>query len=133
MQLATFLLVIILALTPAMAQVSRPDGTLATAGTDYDAAPTVQYVTPASADTISVTASRNTIVLINPSGTIAALTVNLPSSPLTGDIVTLSSSQIVTVLTVGNGTLVGTLTTLTVGGFARFCYSSTANKWFRIG
>lgn len=92
---------------------------------------TTQYATPVSTDSITIASGVN-VLLINPAGTIAALTVVLPASPINGQVCTITSSQIVTALTV-TGTIVGTLTTLALGGFASFCYSSTAAKWFRTG
>lgn len=92
-----------------------------------------QYTTPTAGATVTVTAGRNVTVLLNPAGTLATLTVALQGSPVDGDIVTIGTSQIITVLTVSGGTLVGTLTTLALGGYATFQYNSTATKWFRIG
>lgn len=73
-------------------------------------------------------------LLINPAGTLATLTVVLPSGSgmVDGKEISIASSQIVTALTV-TGTIVGTLTALAVGGFARFAYSVTSSKWFRTG
>lgn len=90
----------------------------------------VQYSTPATGATVTGDGSR--IIIINPAGTIATLTVVLPASPTEGQECILASSQIVTALTI-TGTITGTLTTLAAGGFARFVYSATAAKWFRAG
>jgi hypothetical protein len=106
---------------------------MATITIDERKVPATQYVTPSTGGTVNVDATGNVILLLNPSGTLATLTVNFPSNPTDGDIVTIATSQIITALTVGNGTIIGTLTTLILGGFARFIYNSTANKWFRIG
>lgn len=92
-----------------------------------------QYVTPSTGNTVAVNAGGNTTLLINPSGTLLALTVNFPSSPNDGDSVTLASSQIITTFTIGNGTVIGPLTTMAVGTFAKYQFNSTASKWFRIG
>lgn len=100
----------------------------------YDAALTkpfsVQYATPTTGQT--VTGDGSQIIIINPAGTLAALTVVLPASPTDGQQCVLATSQILTSLTI-TGTIVGTLTTLALGGFARFVYSATAAKWFRAG
>lgn len=91
---------------------------------------TVQYATPTTGQTVTGDGSR--IIIINPAGTLATLTVILPSSPVDGQECILAASQILTALTI-TGTIVGTLTTLALGGFARFVYSATAAKWFRAG
>jgi hypothetical protein len=91
----------------------------------------VQYNAPVTGASITINAST-TALLVNPAGTIAALTVVLPATPFNGQSVTVASSQIVTALTV-TGTIVGTLTTLALGGFARFVYSADASTWFRAG
>lgn len=95
--------------------------------------PVVQYTTPATGDTISVGTTGFIRLLINPAGSLLALTVSLPSTPTDGDILQMSSSQIVTGLTMSNGTIIGALTTLAVATFAQYTYSGTASKWFRSG
>lgn len=95
--------------------------------------PTKQYATPATAATINVGANAHTVLFVNPAGTIATLTINLPSNPVDLNRVEIGSSQIVTSLTIGNGTVVGTLTTIAAGGFATFVYSSNTSSWFRMG
>lgn len=93
----------------------------------------VQYSAPTTGSTITVGSSGHVKLLINPAGTLLALTVTLPASPQDGDIVSIGSSQIVTGLTMNGGTIIGGLTSLAVATFASFIFSSTANSWFRIG
>lgn len=92
---------------------------------------TTQYVQPTTGQTVTANVGVNAL-LIDPVGTLVALTVTLPPSPVEGQSFMIGCSQIITTLTI-TGTIVGTLTTLAVGGFARFCYSATASKWFRVG
>lgn len=91
----------------------------------------VQAVTPTTGQTI-VVAAGTTALLINPAGTLAALTVTLPASPVDGQTITIATSQIITALTV-NGTKVGALTTLALGGYAYYVYGADGAKWFRCG
>jgi hypothetical protein len=91
------------------------------------------YVTPTTGSTITLSQSRHQKLIINPSGTLLALTVALPSSPNDGDVVNIASSQIITTFTLSNATIVGALTTLAVATFASYMYSATASKWFRVG
>lgn len=95
--------------------------------------PTMQYATPATGGTVNVGVTGYTCLHIDPAGTLVALTVSLPSSPQDGDTVEISSSQIVTGLTMNNGTIIGALTTMAVGTFAAYRYSADATKWFRVG
>lgn len=91
-----------------------------------------QYVVATAGTSISVERAKETILMIDPAGTLATLTVVLPTAPENGDTVLITTSQILTALTL-TGTIVGTLTTLALGGFAKFQYSTRASKWFRVG
>lgn len=93
---------------------------------------TVQYAVPTTGQTV-VIAGGTTALLVDPAGTLAGLTITLPSAPVNGQEVYIASSQIITALTVNGGTIVGTLTTLGAAGFALFVYSANASKWFRCG
>lgn len=102
-----------------------------TRGTSPSNFGSTQYAQPTTGQT--VTANPGVAALfIDPAGTLATLTVVLPASPVEGQGFEMGSSQILTALTI-TGTIVGTLTTLALGGFARFRYSATASKWFRTG
>lgn len=94
-----------------------------------------QYVQPPSGDTINIDAST-TILVVEPSVTLATLIVNLPAVPARGNghKITVLTSQIVTALTLGAGagnTLLQAITTLAANGFFTFVYR--ANKWYRCG
>ena len=89
-----------------------------------------QYVTPTTGQSVTVNPDTD-ILLVDPAGTLATLTIVLPTGQ-DGKKVKIASAQILTALTV-TGTIVGTLTTLALAGFAEFVYSSTAAKWFRSG
>lgn len=90
-----------------------------------------QYSQPTTGQTVAANPGVQ-MLFIDPAGSLLALTVTLPDSPVDGQVFSMSSSQAITTLTI-TGTIVGTLTTMALGGFARFCYSSTATKWFRVG
>lgn len=94
---------------------------------------TMQYVTPTTGSTVTATAARNVMLLINPAGTLVALTLALNGSPLDGDIINLASSQVVTGFTMSGGTVIGPLTSLAVATFATYCYSASSSNWFRVG
>lgn len=92
----------------------------------------VQAVAPTTGNTV-VIGQGVTALLLNPTGTLSTLTVTLPSNPRDGQSLVIATSQIITTLTINGGTIVGTLTTLALGGNAYFVYGATAAKWFRCG
>lgn len=100
---------------------------------DQRQVPITQYTTPATGATLTANDGANLKLIINPAGTILALTLALNASPADGDILSFCSSQAVTGFTMTGGTIVGPLTTLAIGTFASYIYNGTATKWFRIG
>lgn len=98
------------------------------------AKPVQQFAAPLTGATV-VVATGDTWLLITPAGTLAALTVTLPADRTEGEIVRVTSSQILTSLTVGGaGTTVnGAPTTLAANGFFEMAYSATLNAWYRVG
>lgn len=91
--------------------------------------PQMQYAAPTTGQTVTAAAGVDRL-LIDPAGTLVALTVVLPASPVDGQLFIIATSQIITSLTI-TGTIIGSLSTLVLGGSARFIYSATAAKWFR--
>lgn len=89
---------------------------------------TVQYVQPVAAATV---AGASSVLVVDPAGTLATLTITFPVAPVDGQAFTISSTQIVTLLSFSGGTIVGAITALAVGGFAKFVYSSSSGKWHR--
>lgn len=93
----------------------------------------IQYATPILADTVAVLDNVNTLIL-EPAGTIASATVNLPSTNLfDGKKITLACTQIITTLTFGGGTIVNGLTAFTAGGVADYTYRAANGKWYKTG
>ncbi len=86
------------------------------------------YFTPATGGTVS--ASNNAMNIINPSGTLATLTINFPSSPANGDFIEITPKETITAVTFANGTLVKAVTTLTANGYYKFTYYSTNTSWY---
>lgn len=74
-----------------------------------------------------------TKLLINPAGTLVALTVTFPGSPQDMDLIEVSSTQAITTLTMNGGTIIGPLTTMAIGTFAQYIFNSDSSSWFRIG
>jgi len=84
--------------------------------------------TPATGGTVNLVANQYNI--INPSGTIATLTVNLPSSPNNNDVVYIKYTQAVTTVTYGNGTVVDGITTPSAGGLVVLTFDSGTSSWY---
>ena len=91
------------------------------------------YQTPLTGATITIP-NATSVEIINPTGTIATLTLNMPASPLDGQRMAVACGQTVTTLTMsGNGaTLLGGLTTCGAAGGGEWIYKSSNTTWFRI-
>jgi hypothetical protein len=91
------------------------------------------YFTPLTGTTIVLSSPIN---IVNPAGTIAALTIDLPASPIAGQMVTVSFTHIVTALTVATtdgSTITGTaVTAAAVGTTFSYIYDSNTNSWIPI-
>ncbi len=94
---------------------------------------TVSYNVPATGTTINLPNfdSMELIVFLNPASTLATLTINMPSAA-DGQKVSIMTSQVLTLLTLGGGTILSTLTTLGINAFATYAYSATSAIWFRL-
>lgn len=84
--------------------------------------------TPATGGTVNLVVNKYNIV--NPSGTIATLTVNLPSSPHDNDVVYIKYTQSVTTVTYGNGTVADGITSPVAGGMVTLVYDSGTSTWY---
>lgn len=100
---------------------------------DSRTVPTIQYATPSTGATVTIGSTGSTRLLINPAGSLLALTIAFPGTPSDGDIVQMGSSQAITTVTMSNGTVIGPLTTMAIGTFASYIYNATTTSWFRIG
>lgn len=94
--------------------------------------PVKQYVAPVTGATVLVNANGFVRLVINPAGSLLALTVTLPANPTDGDTVVLGSTQAVTTLTMNGGTIIGGLSTLAIGSTATFVYNSDATEWVKM-
>lgn len=87
--------------------------------------------TPASGGTVNL-ATTNRRTLINPAGTLATLTVNMPSTPANGQLQSFSFTHIITALTVsGNGnTILAAPTSAAVGNSFTFIFDLGTTTWY---
>jgi hypothetical protein len=84
--------------------------------------------TPTTGGTVALVNGQYNI--INPAGTLATLTVNLPSSPADRDVVYIKFTQIVTTVTYGNGTIVDGIVSPAAGGLVVLTYDSGTTSWY---
>lgn len=84
--------------------------------------------TPTTGGTISLV--NNQYNIINPTGSLVTLTVNLPSSPANNDVVYIKYTQAITTVTYANGTVVDGITAPTAGGLTVLTYDSATTSWY---
>ncbi len=94
--------------------------------------PDKTVVTPTTGSTVTIpTSSKLVIQYIINTGTLAALTINLPAAPTDGQEVHLISVGAITSLTVsGNGQTLNTTTTSLIASSKTFFVFDTINGWF---
>ncbi len=84
--------------------------------------------TPSTGGTVNLVTGQYNI--INPSGALATLTVNLPSSPLNNDVVYIKYTQTITAVTYGNGTVVDGITAPSAGGLVVLTFDTGTTSWY---
>jgi hypothetical protein len=88
-------------------------------------------LTPTSGSTVTL-ATSNRRTILHPSGTLATLTIDMPASPVSGQLQTVTTTQTITALTVsGNGnSIAGAPTTLTASSAPSFTMIFIAGTWY---
>lgn len=84
--------------------------------------------TPTTGQTVTLVGSNRNI--INPAGTIAALTITLPSSPINNAEATMRFTQAVTAITWAGGTVVGGSSGAAAGATITLTYDSATTSWY---
>lgn len=87
---------------------------------------------PTTGGTVVMNAAE-TLRILTPAGTLATLTVTLPSSPANDQISGVSTTQIITALTVnapGGATVAAPPTTLPLGGSFNMIYNESNTTWY---
>lgn len=92
------------------------------------------YTQPATGFTYTVPNNKTT-ALLDPAGTLATGTINMPTAPIDGQILTVACSQVITALTMatGTGSLLGGLSSMSLNGFACYQYKLSNTTWYRVG
>lgn len=86
---------------------------------------------PLTGTTISPTSACG-LAVVDPAGTLAALTIDFPTGPAEGQFFNVFTTQTLTAVTWGNGTAVGAPTTLAANASVSFQFSTATGKWYRI-
>lgn len=84
--------------------------------------------TPTTGQTITLINGQYNIV--NPAGTIAALTINLPSSPANNDTVYIKFTKIVSAVTYASGTVVDGIASPVAGSLVVLVFDSGTSSWY---
>jgi len=84
--------------------------------------------TPTTGSTVTLV--NNQYNIINPSGALLALTINLPSSPVDKDEVRIKFTQTISTVTYANGTVVDGITAPTAGGLTILVFDSSTSSWY---
>lgn len=93
-----------------------------------------QYATPVAGASIVIT-NDPAFLILEPSATLATLTVTLPSTPSDGQVVRIATTAAVTALTLrgATGQTVKTaVTTLAAGAAVTFLYRSANSSWYKV-
>lgn len=99
---------------------------------------TYTYSTPLTGTTVTMagTTMGTFYAVINPAGTLATLTVQLPGCTvgLDGSVAIFGSDQAITALTVttGSGSVVGAGSSLSLGAGELFLCRGSATTWYRL-
>lgn len=97
--------------------------------------PKTTATTPTTGSTVNIQAAQWRVHYFELVGTIAALTINMPASPVEGQRVTLYFKEEVTSITHGGGgeNLEGALTTAAAGLAKTWIFNTSTSTWIPIG
>jgi hypothetical protein len=97
-------------------------------------APSIQLETPSTGGTVTATAGKKNHTVMVDTVLLAALTINLPATPVDGQICRFVSVGGITALTLaapGGASIVGTITTLVALVGTTFQYNTSNTTWYR--
>lgn len=93
----------------------------------------LQYTT-ATTGTVTINDMQQNVQLIHDAGTTLTLTIAFPATPFNGMIVSISSTNGITTLslTATVGSIINGVGTMTTGGNAKYQYLTAQTKWYKI-
>lgn len=83
---------------------------------------------PTTGQTINLV--KNKYNIVNPAGTLLALTLNLPSGVVNNDILYIKFTQNVSTVSYTGGTVADPITAPTVGGLIVLVYDNATSTWY---
>lgn len=87
-----------------------------------------QVFTPTTGNTVNLVGNQYNI--INPVGTLLALTLNLPSSPNNNDFCFIKFTQNITTVTYSGGSIADSIVSPVAGGLLMLVYDLVTTKWY---
>jgi hypothetical protein len=113
-----------------LSNLAVPSGTLTVAGVFNTS---INYQAPTSGATITMTVATGMYLILNPAGTLATLTIALPTSPVNGQLAMISTTQQITALTLTTGGpfMFGNIGSMAAGTSVAFRYSTAGGFWIR--
>jgi hypothetical protein len=122
------------ALVAAVAAKTIQMDTVDDVGQEDDLAETVYVYVPANGGTVNVPDDAE-VVHVSPAGTIAGATLNMPTGPVDGQRVSITTNAVITTLThaATGKTLKGAWTAGAVGQFGTWKYRAADTTWYRVG
>lgn len=93
----------------------------------------MQYSTAASG-TVTIQDTGQDVLLIHTNTMALSLSISFPASPQDGQVVSISSTLGITLLSLlaPVGTIIGALSTVPPAGAAGYVFSKAQNKWFKM-
>jgi hypothetical protein len=88
----------------------------------------IQTATPTTGQTVTITNTTN-VMVINPAGTLVALTLSFPTGSYDGQSLVVIFSQAVTTVTLAGASLITTFSTAALGLTKYLTWSSALTKW----
>lgn len=107
---------------------------LINSGESYPSAGTVEIVVPTTGQSKTISAGTN-FFIIDPAGSILALTVVMPAAPVDRQEVKIASDQNITALTLSPNSgqsILNVPTTLALGGFCGYIWIASKSTWYRV-
>ena len=102
--------------------------------TNYGVIRAIDYTTPATGFSYTIPANI-TVAIIQPSGTLATGTITMPAAPVNGMTITISCTQVITLLTLAANagqSILNAISTLAAGGSASYIYRQANTTWYKV-
>lgn len=98
----------------------------------YSPSNVVQYAAPTVGQTVAIDGLTD-VMLIEPAGLLASLTVNMPTNIPNGKRITIASTQVVTTLTLGGAgnTILNAITAFAAAVPVEYTFRAANSSWYK--